>query len=207
MVKLDLKTIYEWPFTLQLLVVLPLCALILYLAYFFDFTLLNRALMDGKRQENDLKEQISLIFTQQIKLENDLTKFKVLELMISEWQAKLVPPAKLPNLLNDILKIGTANNLKFDQMQPGVEVKDEIYMKVPIKIKVRGGYHQVANFISQVANLPLLVVVKGIIIEKSNPQNAIGKNLTEQAALKSLLTVELMLEVYSLSETLPNEKK
>lgn len=199
MVKLDFKAIYEWPFTLQLLLVLPLCALIFYLAYVFDFTSLNKTLLASQQQENDLKQQVELIFKQQIKLENELTQLAVLERMISEWHGRLVQPAKLPDLLNDILKIGTANGLKFDQLQPGVEAKDDIYMKVPIKIAARGGYHQVAGFVSQVANLPSLVVVRNVSLDKPPLSPTQGKNFAEQVALRNILTVEMILEVYNLS--------
>lgn len=195
----DLKRVYEWPLSLQLVLIAPLCALIFYLAYFLDYTSLNKDLITARTQENDLKQQLQLIFEQEAQLQQDVAQGSEFKIMLKEWQKKLITPAKLPDLLNEILKIGTVNGIKFDSLNPGDQTKDGIYFKVPIKIIAVGGYHQMANFVSQLVNMQTLMTIQNIIIGKIN-QVAGTKTLEQQTgATTNTLGLELTLEVYYLS--------
>lgn len=186
MSKYDLKNIDQWPLMMRYIVIGICCAGLIYLGYFFDVSRLTKRLDVAKQQEQDLKQQFELLFTQQSALETDISELPVLQNALNAWQKKLIKKSDLPELLNEILKIGTANGLQFNLFNPGDEVKEDMYIKMPIKVVVTGGYNQIASFISQTANLPWIVVIGNFKLSK-----AVGSDN---------VTAELVLEVYYLGK-------
>ena len=71
---------------------------------------------------------------------------------------------EIPNLLVDISQTGLAAGLKEKLFQPMDEVRKDFYAEKPIKIRLTGGYHEIANFVSGVAALPRIVTLHNINI-------------------------------------------
>src|SRR5689334_2375937 len=125
--KYDIKKIDEWPLSLQLIFIAPLCGIIFYLAYLLDYTSLNKGLIAARDQEKDLKQQLQLLFKQEEQLQQDVAQGSEYKLMLPEWRKKMITPEKLPTLLNDILKMGTVNGIKFNAVTPGDQIQENIY--------------------------------------------------------------------------------
>ena len=119
--------------------------------------------------------------------------------LLNEWQGQLITGSNLPDLLNQILKIGAANHLQFSLFVPGAKKQEDDYFMVPIKVLVRGNYNQVANFISQVANLPQIVVISDFMMLKLANAAGVDEKETEDAGAANYLTTALTLEVYYLA--------
>ena len=198
MLDYDLKAVYTWPWAAKLFVIGMFCALIIYMGYFLDITNLVRTMRGIKQQELDVKQQFLSVFHQQSILEGDVAALPKLKALLISWQKKLVQPAALPELLNEILKMGTSNQLQFNLFTPLPEVKEGIYTKVPIKVVIVGGYNQVAGFVSQVANMPWIVVIGDFTIAKMKQETAAEK--AKAVGDEHLLTADLMLEVYYLAK-------
>lgn len=186
MAKYDFNNIDQWPAALRYFIYALTCAIVIYLGYFFDISNLTKQLNTIKKQEQDLKQQFEILFNQQSILETDIADLPMLQQTLTMWQKKLIKKGDLPELLNEILKIGTANGLQFNLFNPEAEVKDGIYNRVPIKVVVAGGYNQIATFVSQTANLPWIVVIQNF-------------KLSKQPNSDSVLC-ELILEVYYLGK-------
>lgn len=72
---------------------------------------------------------------------------------------KTFPPgSKIDTLLSDITKLGTEGGLKFVSFRPQPEVVKKYYAAVPVEIDLVGSFHQLALFLSGIANLPGSVV-------------------------------------------------
>lgn len=100
--------------------------------------------------------------------------------------------AEIPNLVEEISKMGIANGLEFDLIKPGPEQEKEFYSELPISIVVKGGYHQLAVFISNLASLQRIVTIGNFVIQKNAGE---GKGLV----------MEMTADTYRYLET-PNEK-
>ena len=86
---------------------------------------------------------------------------------------------EVPDLLVDITQAGLGRGLEFVLFRPEKESPKDFYAELPISIEIRGSYHDLAQFISDVAALPRIVtvgdisvsavggVVKGNVLNKS----------------------------------------
>ena len=71
---------------------------------------------------------------------------------------------EIPSLIVDISQTGLASGLQEKLFQPQPEQPRDFYAEKPIKIRLTGGYHEIANFVSGVAALPRIVTLHDINI-------------------------------------------
>ena len=71
---------------------------------------------------------------------------------------------EIPSLIVDVSQTGLAAGLREKLFQPQPEVPRDFYAEKPIKIRLSGGYHEIANFVSGVAALPRIVTLHNINI-------------------------------------------
>ena len=71
---------------------------------------------------------------------------------------------EIPSLIVDISQTGLASGLQEKLFQPQAEIPKDFYAEKPIKIRLSGGYHEIAKFVSGVAALPRIVTLHNIVI-------------------------------------------
>ena len=69
---------------------------------------------------------------------------------------------EIPSLIVDVSQTGLASGLQEKLFQPQPEIPKDFYAEKPIKIRLSGGYHEIANFVSGVAALPRIVTLHNI---------------------------------------------
>jgi type IV pilus assembly protein PilO len=195
---LDFNNIGDIPVSIKIIIVAFISAIIFYFAYFLDFASLQRIIKTNEQHETDLKTQLAGLIGAEAIIDTELSHLPQLQKILAEWQGQLIKPSELPALLNEILKIGTANTLQFDLFNPGEKLKEDQYMKVPIRVIVRGSYDQIANFISQVANMKWLVGIESFNIEKKAMTDT-EKKAVDQSSPSHIVS-EINLEVYYLAD-------
>lgn len=94
---------------------------------------------------------------------------------------------EVPGLLDDISLTGLGSGLKFDTIGLGDEEEVEFYAVLPIDLKVRGGFHGIAGFMSGVSSLPRIVTLHDFVIEADKAQagRAIGTKLNMSIKAKT----------------------
>lgn len=78
---------------------------------------------------------------------------------------RLPDEKEIPELLSSISNLGRDSGLEilvFRQMPEGYQ---EFYAEVPVDMQVRGGYHQVAQFLDRVGKLDRIVNVSNIVVK------------------------------------------
>lgn len=113
-----------------------------------------------QKVERKLKQaQIKLHQTQQIA--NQLPKFEAeiasLNIAFKKALNKLPDSKEIPSLLLKITKLGKESKLTFNLFQPLSNRNRDFYAEVPIDIEVRGSYHAIGHFFSQVCAMPRIV--------------------------------------------------
>lgn len=196
MPKLNIKNIYEWPIMTKTLIVGLICAGFFYLGYLFDVVDLDKKLNNTKTKMNDLNQQIELVIGKQNKMKNAVASLDESKRTLNQLQKQVINYNDIPQLLNEILKIGANEQIHFSLFSPDKDVSANAYFKIPIHILAVGSYHQLADFISQVANLPWIVVIGDFTISNDYKNDVLGSKLAEFAAAQNLLTADLKLEVY-----------
>ena len=78
---------------------------------------------------------------------------------------------EIPSLIVDISQTGLAAGLQEKLFEPQSEVPKDFYAEKPIKIRLSGSYHDIANFASGVASLPRIVTLHDINITPDNKDN------------------------------------
>jgi len=71
---------------------------------------------------------------------------------------------EIPSLIVDISQTGLAAGLQEKLFQPQPENPKDFYAEKPIKIRLSGKYHEMANFVSGIAALPRIVTLHDISI-------------------------------------------
>jgi type IV pilus assembly protein PilO len=78
---------------------------------------------------------------------------------------------EIPSLIVDVSQTGLAAGLQEKLFQPQPEIPRDFYAEKPIKIRLSGGYHEIANFVSGVAALPRIVTLHDINITPEGDDN------------------------------------
>ena len=206
MMKFNIKNVHEWPLSLRSAVALLVFLLTLYLGYRFDLSGKSEQLATAEQQEDDLKLQYEALSRKKTVLKHDISHLPGLQQQLVEWKKSIIKHEELAELLNTILKNASNNHLYVSLFDPDTVVKEGEYEKLPIKVIVVGSYHQLADFVSQLANLPQLVVIGDFVISNENKNDILGSKLAQQANEQKLLTIEMNLAVYYIPEAEVNEK-
>lgn len=69
---------------------------------------------------------------------------------------------EISSLLTGVSQSGQQSGLEFLLFQPQGDVNKNFYAEIPVSIRVRGGYHNVAQFFDKVANLSRIVNIRNI---------------------------------------------
>jgi type IV pilus assembly protein PilO len=203
----DIKDIFNLPVKVQMMVVGLFCVLMFYLGYQFDIAGLKHELLSAQTEEKNLKMQFEALESDLGDLNRELAQLPQLTNLLKKWNDQLVQTTNLPDMLNDILKLGTENQLEFQLFNPGAETKEDaypVYDKVPINVVTIGDYHETANFMSQIANLPKLVVIDNFIMSRG--QNKLfDKKAAAQPGYANRMTTLLIFQIYHLSDKPPSK--
>ena len=163
--ELDLNNIGSWPLPIKAVLILILCVGIGF-GYYKMHTEDQLAKLE-KEQKTEVKLR-KTFETKQAKAVN-LDRYKAqLEEMKESFGTML---RQLPNktevaeLLVDVSQTGLATGLEFELFDPAGEIRKEFYAELPIKIRVKGSYHQFGAFISGLASLPRIVTIHNISIK------------------------------------------
>ncbi len=116
-----------------------------------------------------------------------------------KWNAAqdLLPQEKeVAKLLRKITRAGNQAGVEFELFKPQPQVAQEFITENPVKIIVRGQYHDIGVFLSKVANLDRIINVSGLHVrplkEKNTGTNKVGRNHT--------IEVEMIMSAFTLQE-------
>ena len=101
-------------------------------------------------------------------------RHRALEIAFDALLAELPKDAEVPGLIEDISRAALANGLTIEGMEIEAERAAGFYTELPIRIAVRGGYHEVGAFASDVANLPRIVTLHDFEIAPREPSGKSG---------------------------------
>lgn len=179
---IDLNDVAGWPRSVKIAAAVLVCILILAGGYWFIVKDQIANLDSAKRREVALKGEL----TKKAHLASHLAAYEQQMQEIKErfgvMLRQLPNRTEVPELLIDITQTGLGRGLQFELFQPKNKRVADFYAELPINIRVSGTYHQLGEFVSDVAALPRIVTIDDLVL---SPQKGDSGKLTMSAVAKT----------------------
>ena len=162
---LDVNDVGRWPFVFRAGVIGIVFAAVIGLGIFWTIVE-NKAPQLTRAQDDEATLRITFMNKQRKAANYDAYKAQLEQMRQSFGTMLRQLPGKteIPSLIVDISQTGLAAGLQEKLFQPQSEIPKDFYAEKPIKIRLSGGYHEIANFVSGIAALPRIVTLHNINI-------------------------------------------
>lgn len=165
----DLKNINfndvgSWPVTIKIGGILIVCIFVLFAGFWFLIQGELDQYGEDKKKEEGLRETFMNKKALAINLPAYRQQMEEMEQTFGSLLRQLPNTTEVPDLLVDITQAGLGRGLEFALFRPEKEQPKDFYAEMPISVEVRGTYHELAQFISDVAALPRIVTFGDISI-------------------------------------------
>ena len=169
---LDLNDVGRWPLAFRAAVIAIVFVVVSGLGIYWTIIEDKAPLLERAEQE---EAELFLTFeNKQRKAANfdDYVKqLAEMEQSFGTMLRQLPGETEIPSLIVDISQTGLAAGLQEKLFQPQAEIPKDFYAEKPIKIRLSGGYHEIANFVSGIAALPRIVTLHDINITREDQDN------------------------------------
>lgn len=169
----DLGDLQTWPIWFRWVVIVLLAIGLLFAGYKYFIEPQQEALVKLERGEQQLRSSFLEKKQLVINLPAYQEQMKEIQDRFGMVLKQLPNKTEVPALLIDISQAGLARGLKFEQFKPDKARTDEFYKRMPISITVTGKFHQLAEFISDLAALPRIVTVGNMKIKRHSDQQLV----------------------------------
>ncbi|MBM4195848.1 MAG: pilus assembly protein PilO [Gammaproteobacteria bacterium] len=183
--QLDFNDIGRWPPVFHIFFV-GLCFAIAAVAgvYFLVYQSHMPRLEKLEREEKELRST----FEEKQKKAANFTAYKAqlaeIERSFGTMLRQLPGKTEIPNLLIDISQTGLGAGLEEELFQPLGEERQDFYAEKPIKIRLKGAYHEFGRFVSDIAALPRIVTLHDIEIGPATKEST-GEDLVLNVTAKT----------------------
>ena len=149
----------SWPLIFKAILAGIGCLLIMIAGYYLIISDQNLELERVRAEEARLKE--TFLEKKALALNLDAYKLQMQEAeeTFGVLLKQLPNETEVPDLLIDITQAGLARGLNFERFKPEKVINRDFYAEMPVNIVVTGTYHQIGEFISDIAALPRIVSV------------------------------------------------
>jgi type IV pilus assembly protein PilO len=155
----DWEKVGIWPAWVKTMLAILLAAAILVLTYFLFVKDLEVALASVVAKEAVLRKSFEDKSEQASNLEAYRQQMVELDQSLGALVAQLPSDTEVPGLLEDIDEKGASSGLAIDSIQLEPEKTAEFYIELPIKIAVKGSYHDFGSFVSGISSMPRIVTL------------------------------------------------
>lgn len=178
---LDLKDIARAPAPVKAVVLALLFLAIVGLGYYLDWADGMAEVESLRGEEASLREVYAQKKRQAIHYEAYKKRLEDIEKSLAALLRQLPNKSEMDALLTDINQVGVGRGLEFELFRPGLEAPADFYVTLPVTIKVKGEYHDIAGFVSDVAQLPRIVTLHDVSLTPVGE----GGGLVMDATLKT----------------------
>jgi len=166
---LDFNDIGRWPLLFRALLIALVFVLVVFVGVYYKvFKEKAPELERVEREEQGLRSIFENKQRQAVNLVAYTEQLSQMEGSFGALLRQLPNRTEVPSLLVDISQTGLAAGLDEELFQPSGEIrKEDFYAELPIRIRLRGSFHELAAFVSGVAALPRIVTLHDIDIKGS----------------------------------------
>jgi type IV pilus assembly protein PilO len=170
---ITLETIVKLPTSRKILILAGLVAIMIglyiYLIYWPNLDLLKKKKAEMGSLENQVRE-LRIVAANMKRFQSEAAKLRE-ELQLAITQ---LPTSKeIPALLSSVSQLGKEAGLEFLLFKPAAEMSREFYAEIPVEIRLKGTYNNVALFFDRVGRLPRIVNISEVSME--NAKETLGR--------------------------------
>lgn len=170
---LDFNDIGRWPLLFRTLFVALFFAVAASAGFYF---LIYEAKMPRLERVQQEEKELRSSFEQKQRKAANFEAYRQqldeIERSFGTMLRQLPGKTEIPNLLVDISQTGLAAGLREELFQPLDEIQKDFYAEKPIKIRLKGSYHEFGKFVSDIAALPRIVTLHDIEITLESGQSS-----------------------------------
>ena len=162
---ITLETFVKLPTSRKIVVLVVLIAvmsgLFFYLIYWPNLDVLKKKKAEVEVLERQVRE-LRTVAANMKRFQAEASRLRE-ELQVAITQ---LPTSKeIPSLLSNISQLGKDSGLEFLLFKPIGEINKEFYAEIPVEIKVKGSYNNVAMFFDKVGKLPRIVNISEVSMD------------------------------------------
>lgn len=177
---LDIGDIGSWPFWLKIVGVLVVCGAILFAGYWYLIKGEIETLQRAEQQEQQLRDTFLKKKALAVNLPAYREQMQEMQESFGVMLRQLPNRTEVPELLIDITQAGLGRGLQFVLFKPQKKRNADFYAILPISIQVVGSYHELGEFVSDLAALPRIVTLGNISLKPTK-----GKTKLSMSAITS----------------------
>ena len=151
----------------RFLIVIVLLAILIGPFVYFVYLPKTDTIKKLTKEHEKLEAKLAQLKIKAAKLNRLLAEKRKKEADFKTVRKALPNKQDIPDLLATISRAGTDSGLEFMSFKPAKPKKKGFYSEIPVKLQVKGGYHNVAQFFDKVAQLPRIVNMQNISIKAS----------------------------------------
>ena len=182
---IDFKNAGSLPMPVKLVLLSFLFLILLGLGYWFLWSPAIDEFNQSKAKEVELRQVFLTKKAQAIKVEAYRQQMIDIEKTFGALLKQLPDKSQMDGLLTDINQAGLGRGLEFDLFKPGQESVADFYAEMPIQIKIKGNYHDIGAFATDISKLSRIVTLNDMVIA---PLNKDSKD--------SILTLDAVAKTY-----------
>ena len=154
-----------WPTAPRIVVAVLLLVLTVAGFWWFDWQDQVKTLAAREAEEVQLRESWVTKKRQAVNLEEHRRQLAEIDRQFGALLKQLPDRAEMDSLLSDINQAGLGRGLQFELFKPGADVIKEFYAEMPIDVRVTGVYHDLGEFVADLASMPRMVTLNDVGIE------------------------------------------
>ena len=162
---ITLSTFVKLPKSRKILMLAIILAVIVglyvYLFYLPALAEIQKKKVDMGKLETELRE-LRTVAENMRRFQAESAKLRA---AVELAMAQLPTSKEIPSLLANISNMGKESGLEFILFRPAPEVTQEFLVLIPVDIKVKGTYTDVAIFFDRVSKMPRIVNISGVSME------------------------------------------
>ncbi len=180
---LDINDVGRWPFAFRAAVIAIVFVAVSMLGIWFTIIKDKAPLLERAQQE---EQELRIAFENKQRKAANYDAYRAqlsqIEQSFGTMLRQLPGKSEIPSLIVDISQTGLAAGLQEKLFRPEAEIPRDFYAEKPIRIRLSGGYHEIANFVSGIAALPRIVTLHNIDItrENNNSYDQVSLEVTAQ---------------------------
>jgi type IV pilus assembly protein PilO len=172
---IDLKNIGSLPMPVKLVLLVLMALVIVALGYWSLWSSEIDEYDQAQAKEVELRQTFLTKKAQAVKIEAYKQQMIDIEKTFGALLKQLPDKSQMDGLLTDINQAGLGRGLEFELFKPGQETIADFYAEMPIQIRIKGNYHDIGAFATDVSKLSRIVTLNDLAI---SPAGKDSKDIT-----------------------------